>query len=257
MNNRSLLLSAIIACCVHVAVLFLNFGATPPSLASMASSIEVDLVAPPQSAPAAVPESPPAEEPPVPEPEPPEEPAKEIEFEPEVIPEPEPISVQEPTPVIEPEPEPIPVPEMEHSEPTRKGEAHVVKEAVAPAVIQREEPTNRIHNETTGDDTESSAENEDSVPTLDSAPAYTYNPKPSYSRAARRRGQQGTVILLVEVLPNGRVGGIDIDRSSGHQLLDDAAVKAVKKWRFTPAKKGRTSVRAWVKIPVEFNLEDR
>jgi len=248
MNNRTLLLSVIIACCVHVAALFLNFGTAQPSLASMATSIEIDLVAPPQSAPAAMPEPPPAEEP-----------AEEIEPEPEAIhePEPEPIPVQEPVPVIEPDPEPILVPEMEYSEPVREIESQVVKETVAPAVMQREGPAQRIYNETTGDDTESNAESEYSVPTLDSAPAYTYNPKPSYPRAARRRGQQGTVTLLVEVLPNGRVGGIDIDRSSGHQLLDDAAVKAVKKWRFAPARKGRTSVRAWVKIPVEFNLKDR
>lgn len=257
MKNRTLLLSVMIACCVHIAALFLSFGATPPSLASMATSIEVDLVTPPQSAPAAVPEPPSAEEPPVPEPEPPEEPAEEIEPEPEVIPEPEPISMQEPTPVFEPEQEPIPMPEREPSEPARNVESQAVKRTVAPPGIQKKDPTNRVHNETTGDDTESSAETEYAFPTLDSAPAYTYNPKPSYPRAARSQCQQGTVILLVEVLPSGRVCGVDIDRSSGHQLLDDAAVKAVKKWRFEPAKKGRTSVRAWVKIPVEFNLKER
>jgi protein TonB len=82
------------------------------------------------------------------------------------------------------------------------------------------------------------------------------NPKPEYPREARRNGQEGMVMLLVEVLPNGDARKVSIEKSSGHELLDNAAVKAVRKWRFVPAKKGANPTPAWVKIPVEFSLED-
>jgi protein TonB len=61
-------------------------------------------------------------------------------------------------------------------------------------------------------------------------------------------------MLLVEVLASGRVGKVEIETSSGYDILDEAAVKAVRRWRFTPAKKGRRPVSAWVRIPVEFDL---
>ena len=64
-------------------------------------------------------------------------------------------------------------------------------------------------------------------------------------------------MLMVEVLENGRAGEISIENSSGYELLDDAAIKGVRRWRFVPAKNGGRAVRARVRIPVEFNLRDR
>lgn len=81
--------------------------------------------------------------------------------------------------------------------------------------------------------------------------------EPDYPSAARQAGLEGTVILKVQIFENGRPGDIDIYRSSGHAALDNAAVAAVRKWRFTPAKdlnSGR-SVPCITTLPVVFLLQ--
>lgn len=85
-------------------------------------------------------------------------------------------------------------------------------------------------------------------------PRYAENPKPLYPQEARKKGYEGEVLLRVEVLSNGRVGEIEVRRSSGHEVLDRSAIVAVKQWRFVPAKKGETPVPARVNIPVTFQL---
>jgi len=86
-------------------------------------------------------------------------------------------------------------------------------------------------------------------------PRYAQNPKPTYPQEAREKGYEGEVILRVEVLPNGRVGQIEIKNSSGYELLDRSALTAVKQWRFVPAKKGETPISLWVNIPIKFQLQ--
>ena len=86
-------------------------------------------------------------------------------------------------------------------------------------------------------------------------PQYAENPKPIYPQEARRKGYEGEVILRVEVLPNGRVGQIEVKNSSGHELLDRSALATVKQWKFVPAKKGEKIIPLWVNIPVKFQLQ--
>lgn len=85
-------------------------------------------------------------------------------------------------------------------------------------------------------------------------PAYLRNPAPVYPRLAQERGDQGTMVLDVEVLPSGRCGGLRVTTSSGHAILDDAAVRAVQRWRFSPATRWGSPVALWVEIPVTFRL---
>jgi protein TonB len=66
--------------------------------------------------------------------------------------------------------------------------------------------------------------------------AYLNNPRPAYPLLAIRQGAQGQVLLLVEVLTDGRAGRIELEKSSGHAALDAAAINAVRAWRFTPAR---------------------
>ena len=80
------------------------------------------------------------------------------------------------------------------------------------------------------------------------------NPKPAYPFVARRRGQEGQVVLKVEVLPDGTAGRVEIDRSSGSRSLDDAARHAVARWRFLPARRGNKAVTALVTVPIRFSL---
>ena len=86
-------------------------------------------------------------------------------------------------------------------------------------------------------------------------PKYAENPKPIYPQEARKKGYEGEVVLRVEVLQNGRVGQIDVKKSSGYELLDRSALTTVKQWKFVPAKKGEEAIPLWVNIPVKFQLQ--
>ena len=81
------------------------------------------------------------------------------------------------------------------------------------------------------------------------------NPPPKYPTLARRRGWEGTVQLLVMVLEDGRVGDISVAKSSGHALLDEAALKAVARYQFVPGLQGNKTVSMRVQVPVHFRLQ--
>ena len=80
------------------------------------------------------------------------------------------------------------------------------------------------------------------------------NPRPEYPRAAREAGWEGTVVLQVMVLPDGTAGNITLHKTSGHAILDEAALAAVKGWQFVPAMDGNFPVQSMVRMPVRFDL---
>ena len=80
--------------------------------------------------------------------------------------------------------------------------------------------------------------------------------KPKYPWHARKMGWEGTTLLRVLVDQKGGTKFIEISRSSGFTTLDKAAMKAVKRWRFQPARSGSETVESWVKIPIVFDLEE-
>ena len=84
--------------------------------------------------------------------------------------------------------------------------------------------------------------------------AYLKNPAPEYPSLAQRRGWEGTVLLRVHVLASGKPGEIQIQKSSGRQQLDDAALTAVKRWSFVPAKQGDVAQDGWVSVPIDFKI---
>lgn len=86
--------------------------------------------------------------------------------------------------------------------------------------------------------------------------AYLNNPKPPYPAAAVRRGAEGRVVLLAEVLADGRAGRVRLEQSSGHAVLDASAMNTVRTWRFTPARKDGVIITQTVRIPIEFNLKE-
>ncbi|MDL5054764.1 energy transducer TonB [Oscillatoria laete-virens NRMC-F 0139] len=88
-------------------------------------------------------------------------------------------------------------------------------------------------------------------------PDYLRNPPPKYPAEALRKKQEGTVLLRVQVTPEGRAEEVTLSRSSGHSLLDDAAIKAVRGWRFQPAKVGGFPVASTVEVPVDFRIQER
>ncbi|MBY0573211.1 MAG: energy transducer TonB [Undibacterium sp.] len=83
---------------------------------------------------------------------------------------------------------------------------------------------------------------------------YKNNPAPAYPTVAQRRGLEGTVILRVKVLSTGLPDDIQVTKSSGHSVLDEAAIKAVLAWTFDPAKRGKTSIDGVVSVPIIFKI---
>jgi protein TonB len=94
-----------------------------------------------------------------------------------------------------------------------------------------------------------------SVEQVAAQPRYGYHPAPAYPGIARRRGWEGTVEFNVRVLANGSVGEITLKNSSGYKSLDDAARRAITRWRFTPARHAGGIIESWVVVPVHFVLD--
>ncbi len=87
-------------------------------------------------------------------------------------------------------------------------------------------------------------------------PIYKRNPQPPYPRVARRRGYEGTVVVKALVGTDGLVDEVRLDESSGHEALDGAALKTVRRWAFEPALRGDETVEMWVRIPLRFSLDE-
>ncbi len=76
---------------------------------------------------------------------------------------------------------------------------------------------------------------------------------PAYPQQARRLGQEGTVMLAVQIEPSGHVTDIQLASSSSFVLLDEAAIEAVAQWEFAAFAQTDTH-SIWVHIPIEFSL---
>lgn len=140
--------------------------------------------------------------------------------------------------------------------PTNKPVALVLKQAnlpTAPPVVQTSMPTVA----TSSPATESATKTADTLiyqsPNFNAA--YLNNPAPTYPSVSRRLGEQGLVLLQVQVTANGTAESVELQTGSGSTRLDQAALEAVKKWRFVPAKRGEQSVYSSVVVPVRFSLE--
>lgn len=84
--------------------------------------------------------------------------------------------------------------------------------------------------------------------------AYLDNPAPPYPGLARRLGEEGRVLLRVQVAPDGSAAQVELRQSSGFARLDAAALETVRRWRFVPARQGGDTVAAWVLVPISFSL---
>jgi protein TonB len=84
-----------------------------------------------------------------------------------------------------------------------------------------------------------------------------YQVRPAYPESARRAGIQGTTLLRIHIEADGHVSDVSVQRSAGHQSLDEAAAEAVRRWRFEPAVNSTGPVSMWAVVPVEFRISDR
>jgi protein TonB len=222
--------------------------------------------------------------PPEPEPEPAEDPVEEETLERPPAPPPDPVEeVQEPSPETPP-PEPVveeTPPEQEPPQPVLTAARPLVPEALPPmakpspkrkpkpeprrvaAIKPRPEPslappTRTVKSRPKPKPRPQSAAAPGAaayVPPRSNA-AYLNNPKPAYPPLARRRHMEGTVILWVEVGADGRPLSVTVKRGSRFAILDKAAVDAVRRWRFVPAKRFGRAVSSAVEVPIRFRLTD-
>jgi protein TonB len=95
---------------------------------------------------------------------------------------------------------------------------------------------------------------EDTGPSVDASAIG--NPKPVYPRASKALGEEGRVMLDVYVQADGTVGDIRLHQSSGFERLDDSALRAVRQWRFKPARQAGKQIAMWYVQPITFNLHN-
>jgi protein TonB len=93
-----------------------------------------------------------------------------------------------------------------------------------------------------------------STPKLVSTVEYVREPSPRYPPQSRRLREQGLVVLRVVIDEQGEASSIEIETSSGHARLDDAARDAVLRAAFRPYVEDGEPRRALVLIPIEFAL---
>ncbi len=91
---------------------------------------------------------------------------------------------------------------------------------------------------------------------LPARPRYRVNPAPEYPIASRRRREEGIVLVKVTVEASGVPSAISLATSSGYPLLDAAALDAVRRWTFDPARAGGVTLSCLVTVPVRFSLAD-
>ena len=87
----------------------------------------------------------------------------------------------------------------------------------------------------------------------DRKPRLLSHSEPRYTDDAREKGIEGRVLLGFTIDQNGVPQGIQVKRSL-YPSLDQAAVEAVRDWRFTPAMKNGQVVSMWVESEINFNL---
>ncbi|HEX7319447.1 MAG TPA: energy transducer TonB [bacterium] len=80
-------------------------------------------------------------------------------------------------------------------------------------------------------------------------------PIPEYPDLARKAGIEGKAVVKMLIDIDGSVIDVQILKSSGNQMLDEAALTTARKSKFTPAKQRDKLVRVWVSKLFEFKLE--
>ena len=92
------------------------------------------------------------------------------------------------------------------------------------------------------------------VPVLVAAVA-TYRPEPEIPDEFRSEELDKTTTVLLEILPDGTVGDVNVQSSCGVEELDSVAVNAAKRWKFQPATKDGEPIKSHVRLHVQFKVD--
>ncbi|MDY1046080.1 energy transducer TonB [Pseudomonas coleopterorum] len=230
LGRREAALLGVFALVLHGAVIYWISQTPTPVLPTVPPEI------PPMTIEFSQPAPPPMVETPPPPPEPPEpvapvvEPPPPVEDELAAKPAPPPPPKPKPQPVVKkPVPKPVAKPVVQPPAPPQPVAAPTPPAPAAPPAPQPLTPAS-------------------------ANAGYLHNPAPEYPALAMRRNWEGTVLLRVHVLASGKPSEIQVQTSSGRSQLDDAALVAVKRWSFVPAKRGADPVDGWVSVPIDFKL---
>ena len=88
------------------------------------------------------------------------------------------------------------------------------------------------------------------IPATD--PIAQHTPPPVYPLEVACAGLGGQVILVLSVGPDGTPSQVRTESSSRRKALDDAAITAVRTWRFKPATNRGEPVTGRIRVPVTF-----
>jgi protein TonB len=189
-------------------------------------------------------------EPTPPEPAPTETPPPEppVAVAPEV---PQPVALAPPPPIPTPRPVPPPRPAAKPAPPA-KHQAPAQPQAAAPGASDGP-PGPSL---STG--TPPVVEEPTDAPLIPPSPVgnTARNPKPEYPLAARRGHFEGRLLLRIDVTESGSVSAVAVAASTGHPVLDQAGLDAIKGWRFNPATRGGKPVAGVIYWPFQFRLLD-
>ena len=242
--RRELLISGVLALVCHGVFLFgLRLASPPSSMIPIDEVLSVRLVAgPPLESPqGSVPDDKMAEPLPIaPEPEPQPEPPPQPEPEPQPVPPPQP----------EPEPQSVPQPFSKPAPPANRTESLPIR----PRESSARPPVASVPKPGGGGSTLGNPQLSTGGGAGNSKPRYRFNPQPAYPAESRQAHQEGRVLLVVDVNTDGNPTRVEIKQGSGFAALDLAALNAVRRWKFEPARKGGVSVEARVEVPVQFSL---
>ncbi|MFA0161609.1 TonB family protein [Vibrio splendidus] len=93
-------------------------------------------------------------------------------------------------------------------------------------------------------------------PVLVTKPSFSSRPTPpNYPRQARRRGVEGVATYEVWLDAEGKQIKQALVNSSGALMLDNAALDAIKQWKFSPHTVNGRAIAHRVQIPVRFRLD--
>ena len=131
------------------------------------------------------------------------------------------------------------------------------------SVAQRTPPVTKQENRAPGATAPNSPSTKTSIPAkpievLSQQPRFKHQPKPPvYPASAKRKNQQGQVLVEVRLTAQGQQQELRIIQSSGVSSLDQAALNAVRGWQFLPELRQGLPVASRVQVPVNFTLHHR
>ena len=173
-----------------------------------------------------------------------------------------------PAPEVATEPQPVPAPPVTESqlEKSAPPSAPAEKPVKRPAEKPASKPDHVKSDQPTPNSTEQS-KSDASAPSRTGGASKTagvdeyprilpVNTQPEYPPAALQARHEGRVLLAVLVSEQGKAAKLRVIKSSGFKSLDDSATLAVRSWKFQPAERAGKPTACWVKVPVNFRIDD-